>query len=47
YAISDTAMLALDERSGTELFSFPLGASGGITTQVAIADGMLYFCRHS
>jgi outer membrane protein assembly factor BamB len=43
YLLSDTNMYALDEASGERLFSYPLGYEAYETTQVAIADGMLYF----
>jgi len=43
YFLSDTNMYAVDEDTGVRLFSFPLGYSAYETTQVAIADGMLYF----
>lgn len=43
YFLSDTNMYALDEQSGTRLFSFPLGEQAEESTQVAICDGQLYF----
>lgn len=43
YAISDTNMYAIDEDDGQRLMHFPLGYEGYETTQVAIADGMVYF----
>ena len=43
YFLSDTNMYAVDEESGARLFSYPLGYSAYDTTQVAVADGMLYF----
>lgn len=43
YFLSDTNMYAIDEETGERLFSYPLGYEAYETTQVAIADGMLYF----
>lgn len=43
YFISDTNMYALDESDGRRLLRFPLGYEGYDTTQVAIADGMVFF----
>jgi outer membrane protein assembly factor BamB len=43
YFLSDTNMYAVDETSGTKLFSYPLGYEANETAQVAVADGMLYF----
>ncbi len=43
YYLSDTNLYALDQASGTQLFHFPLGYEADETTQVAIADGWLYF----
>jgi outer membrane protein assembly factor BamB len=43
YFLSDTNMYAIDEETGQRLFSYPLGYEAYETTQVAIADGMLYF----
>jgi len=43
YYLSDTNMYALDQTNGDQLFHFPLGYEADETTQVAIADGMLYF----
>lgn len=43
YFLSDTNMYALDEETGERLFHYPLGYDADETTQVAIADGMLYF----
>ena len=43
YFISDTNMYALDETTGTRVFRYPLGYEGRDSTQVAIANGMLYF----
>ncbi len=43
YFISDTNMYALDETTGTRVFRYPLGYAGRDSTQVAIANGMLYF----
>jgi len=43
YVLSDTNMYALDEATGQQLFRFGLGEQAYDATQVAIADGMLYF----
>jgi outer membrane protein assembly factor BamB len=43
YFVSDTHIYALDENTGRKLFSYPLGYEGYESTQVAIANGMLYF----
>jgi outer membrane protein assembly factor BamB len=42
YFLSDNNMYALDEETGNMLFAYPLGHKADETTQVAIADGMLY-----
>ena len=43
YFLSDTNMYAIDEDTHTQLFRYPLGYEAYETTQVAIADGMLFF----
>jgi outer membrane protein assembly factor BamB len=43
YFLSDTNLYALDEETKANLFSYPLGYEADETTQVAIADGMLFF----
>jgi outer membrane protein assembly factor BamB len=43
YFISDTNLYALDETTGQRVFRYPLGEQGYDTTQVAVADGMLFF----
>jgi outer membrane protein assembly factor BamB len=43
YFLSDTSMYALDENTGQRVFRYPLGYEAYETTQVAVADGMLYF----
>jgi len=43
YFISDTNMYALDETDRHRLLRFPLGYEGYDTTQVAVADGMVFF----
>jgi outer membrane protein assembly factor BamB len=43
YFLSDTNMYALNEETKAKLFTYPLGYEADETTQVAIADGMLYF----
>ncbi len=43
YFISDTNAYALDENTGGQLFRFALGHDGYNTTQIAIADAMLFF----
>ncbi len=43
YVLSDTNLYALDEATGQQLFRFGLGEQAYDTTQVAIADGMVYF----
>jgi outer membrane protein assembly factor BamB len=43
YFLSDNNLYALDEETKTKLFSYPLGYEADETTQVAIADGMLFF----
>ncbi|MBN1203084.1 MAG: PQQ-binding-like beta-propeller repeat protein [Anaerolineae bacterium] len=43
YFVSDTNIYALDEATGERVMRFPLGHEGYETSQVAIANGMLYF----
>jgi outer membrane protein assembly factor BamB len=43
YFLSDTNIYALDEETKTMLYHYPLGYDAEETTQVAIADGMLFF----
>jgi outer membrane protein assembly factor BamB len=43
YYLSDTNMYALNQTNGDQLFHYPLGFEADGTTQVAIADGMVYF----
>lgn len=43
YLLSGSAMYALNEETGSRLFRYDLGYNAEKTTQVAIAQGMLYF----
>ncbi|MBN2207209.1 MAG: PQQ-binding-like beta-propeller repeat protein [Candidatus Aminicenantes bacterium] len=43
YCLSDTNMYALNQGTGKVLFRYPLGQKAEGTTQVAVADGMVYF----
>jgi outer membrane protein assembly factor BamB len=43
YFLSDTNMYAISEETHQRLFRFPLGHTAYETTQVAIANGMVYF----
>lgn len=43
YFLSETNMYAIDEDTMEQLFSYPLGYEAEPASQVAIADGMLYF----
>jgi outer membrane protein assembly factor BamB len=43
YFLSDNNMYALDEETKAKLLTYPLGYEADETTQVAIADGMLFF----
>lgn len=43
YVLSDTNMYALNEGTGKVLFRYALGQKADATTQVAVANGMVYF----
>ncbi len=43
YFLSNTNMYAIDEDTKAQLFRYPLGYEAYETTQVAIANGLLYF----
>ncbi len=43
YFLSLTNMVAIDEETRQKVFSYPMGQTASETSQVAIADGMLYF----
>jgi len=43
YFLSDTNMYAVDEASGSRLFTFPLGEEGQESAQVAVCDGKVFF----
>jgi len=42
YFLSDTNAYAIDEETQARLFTYPLGHAAEATTQVAVADGMLF-----
>jgi outer membrane protein assembly factor BamB len=43
YFLSDTNAYAIDEETKAKLLNYPLGHEANETTQVAVADGMLFF----